>query len=200
MPGKLDFRQAFPDYYGADAQPRLARFGVVPYLAIEGRGVPGGPAFQEAVGALYAVAYALKFAAKADGADFTVPALEAQWWTHDGRGRERPKEAWTWRLLVRVPATVRAAGVAAAAKAAAAKGPAAAQRVGLVRLDEGDCVQALHVGPYDREGATLRRLERHAEGIGLRHVGPHHEIYLNDPRRVAPSKVKTILRWPVAAA
>lgn len=198
---KLDFRREFPDYFAADAAPHLRRFGAVPYLGVEGQGTPGGPEFQEKVGALFAVAYGAKFAAKAKGHDFTVAALEALWWAPGGKPLGRtPPEKFRWKLLVRVPATLMAADVRAARDAAVKRGNAAAAGVRLERLDEGDCVQVLHVGPYDKERPSLAKLESHAKGLGLRMAGPHHEIYLNDPRRVGPAKAKTILRWPVAAA
>lgn len=201
MPAKLEFRREFPEYYSAAPEPRLLRFGAVPYLTLEGQGKPGGPEFQAAVQALYSVGYGVKFAAKAKGQDFGVPALEAQWWGEGDRPLAKvPPGKFHWKLMLRVPATVRRGQVEEARAAAVAKGLEAAAHVRLERLDEGDCIQALHTGPYSKEAKTLKRIQAHAAEVGLRMSGRHHEIYLNDPRRVGESKAKTILRWPVAAA
>lgn len=198
MSDALDFRKAFPGYYDAEEEPHLVRFGALPYLTVQGQGEPGGEAFQAGIHALYAVAYALKFQARAGGLDFKVPALEAQWWAPGKRPLDKvPRESWHWRLMVRVPPAVGAKALDAARQSAAAKGVEGAPAVLLERIDEGDCLQTLHVGPYGKEGRAIHRIEKRAEEIGLHLAGRHHEIYLNDPGRVAPSKAKTIVRWPV---
>lgn len=199
MPAKLDFRREFPDYYAADPRPHILRFGAVPYLTLQGKGKPGGPEFQAAIQALYSVGYGVKFAAKAKGQDFGVPALEAQWWGDGDRPLDKvPPGKFCWKLLLRVPATVRPGDLTAAKRSAVAKGLESAAQVHLERIDEGECVQALHVGPYSKETRTIQRMQAHADEVGLRVAGRHHEIYLNDPRRVGKTKAKTILRWPVA--
>lgn len=201
MPAKLDFRREFPDYYAAPKEPRLAHFGPIPYLALAGRGAPGGPEFQRAVGTLFAAAYAVKFHAKAKGRDFTIPALEAQWWTQPPQDfAKAPMSAWRWQVLLRVPANLKSSDLKASLGPLKAKHPELdLGGVHLQHLDEGDCVQALHVGPYKAEGRTVKAMARHAEEVGLHLAGRHHEIYLNDPRRVGEAKAKTIIRCPVAA-
>ena len=112
-----------------------------------------------------------------------------------------PKDQWRWRLLIRTPEFVAAKELAAAAAKLIAKGkPAEVNQVKLETIDEGRCVQMLHIGPYDREGDTVAGMGAFAGEHGLKFAGPHHEIYISDPRRVAPEKLKTILRLPVAPA
>lgn len=210
---KIDFlRIDKPFYTGKTGRWDRLVLPEMSFLAIDGRGDPGGPAFAAAVAALYSVAYKIKFARKAAGAgDFTVGPLEALWWAEDmadfrlgSGGRER----WQWRAVLRMPGDIGPDAVEAARAAAAtalAKKPdpacdaATLARVASLRFAEGDCLQTLHVGSYLDEAPVLARL--HGEvipGLGLRPAGLHHEIYLSDPRRTAPEKLRTILRQPVA--
>ena len=174
------------------------------YLAVEGSGDPNtSSAYAQAVEALYPVAYALKFAGKAEGRDFVVGPLEALWWAHDmSTFLTRDKDAWSWRAMITVPPWVDDAAVRGAVEATAAKKDLPGLgRVALQPLTEGRCLQILHVGPYDDEGPTLDLLHnRVIPERGLRFNGHHHEIYLSDPRRTAPEKLRTILRQPVAPA
>lgn len=172
-------------------------------LAIDGAGDPNGPAFAEALAALYPVAYALKFASKAAGRDYVVPPLEGLWWAEDmSTFAARAKGAWSWTAMLMVPPWSDDAAVASAVAAARAKGePARLDDVHVLPLAEGRCLQTLHVGPFDAEGPTLARL--HAEVLpaaGLVEAGHHHEIYLSDLRRTAPERLRTILRQPVRQA
>ncbi|MCC6382968.1 MAG: GyrI-like domain-containing protein, partial [Dehalococcoidia bacterium] len=190
-----------PAYYRATARPRLAAFGPVHYLAVEGEGEPGGDRFQEAVRALYSVAYTLKFTGKASGRDFKVGALEGLWWAADEaplRAGQAPPGGWRWQLLIPGPPATTNAHVQAAKTTALAKGSAAAAVV-LTTFDEGEVLQALHTGPYAAEEATFAAMLAFALGQGRRPCGRHHEIYLSDPRRVPPERMRTILRQPVEA-
>ena len=171
------------------------------FLACDGAGNPNTvPAYAEAVQALYTSAYTLKFASKAAGQDFTVPPLEGLWWADDWSAyTERRKDEWSWTMLIAVPPFV-APGMAEAAITAAKekKGFPALDRVRVETIEEGRCAQVMHVGSYDDEAPLLARL--HQEFLpahGLRERGKHHEVYLSDPRRTAPEKLKTVLRQPV---
>ena len=173
----------------------------IPHIAVDGAGNPNtSPAYAEALEALYPVAYALKFAHKARGRDCVVGPLEGLWWADDlSTFVSRDKDAWRWTMLITVaPWTTEDDFRAAVDKSAKKDLPA----LGLVRfssLVEGRCLQILHLGPYDDEGPTLRRLhEEVMPARGLTFNGRHHEIYLSDPRRTAPEKLKTVLRQPVA--
>jgi hypothetical protein len=180
---------------------------VMTYLAIEGQGAPEGPAYAVAVQALYSLAYAARFAGKARGIEEKVGPLEGLWWADDMAAYTTGKrDDWRWRMIIRAPGWLSADELAALRPGVAAKRKdkpevvAALERVVLFELHEGLCLQALHVGPYSAEAPLIARM--HSEDMparGLEPTGQHHEIYLSDPRRVAPEKLKTILRQPVRA-
>ncbi len=200
MADKIDLKKAFKDDYVAAKKPVLLDIGKSTYLAITGRGAPGGPEFQARVGALYAMAYAVKMTRKFGGEqDYTISNLEAQWWTDDGRCLpDVPRDQWCWKLLIRTPGFVKQAELANAAGTLRKKGKAPeASEVKLETVTEGRCVQMLHVGPYDREGDTMAVMTAFAGSKGLTLHGLHREIYISDPRRVPAEKLKTILRQPV---
>jgi hypothetical protein len=190
---KLDLAKIDKAYYAPPARPVEVNFGPLPYLAVTGRGAPQGAAYTEALEALYPLAYAVKFASKAAGRDFTVAKLEGQWWWSDewaGKGPEEvPRDVWEWTLRLRLPPFIDAAAVAEVRTKASA--------VRWELLDEGPCVQILHVGPYAAEPATLAMVHEHLHRRGLTVAGLHHEIYLTDPRKGDPAMAKTILRLPV---
>ncbi|THV33623.1 GyrI-like domain-containing protein [Glycomyces buryatensis] len=172
------------------------------FLAIDGRGDPNtAAAYTEAVEALYSVAYTIKFACKrGEGGDFTVGPLEGLWWSDRPEDfTARAKSSWQWRMLICQPAWVDAELIEAAkATAQAKKRLPAIARIEHHALEEGLCAQVLHRGSYDDEGPTLADLHRHfMPDHGLAFNGLHHEIYLSDPRRVTPEKLKTVLRQPV---
>lgn len=174
------------------------------YLMIDGHGDPNTEAYREALAAIYPLAYKLKFASKRElRRDYVVPPLEALWSADDPAAftTARDKSRWDWTVLQLVPDWVPDELVETARGQAAAKAPARLDAVRLEVLAEGCCVQTLHVGPYDDEGPVLAEL--HDVVIperGFRMTGRHHEIYLGDARRVAPERLRTILRQPVAVA
>lgn len=185
------------------AQPKAPRRVVTTpgtYLAIEGRGEPGGESFGSRVGALYAMAYTVKMTRKfAGGRDYVVGKLEAIWWTGGGKPLDEvAKEGWCWKLLIRIPDFVEQAELDRAAETLLDKGKdPEVKDVKRETLHEGPCVQMLHVGPYENEGETIGLMMAFANAEGLAPHGRHHEIYLSDPRRVPPDRLKTILRMPV---
>lgn len=199
---KTDLRLQHPEYYNPPTRPVLATFGAIPYVSISGRGAPGGPEHTAAMEALYPVVYAAKFAAKAAGQDFTVAKQEGLWWFDVHLpAAEVPREEWSWTLLIRLPEFVGEVELDAAKATAAAKKPdnAAIAQVRYQELDEGQCVQMMHHGPFDREPETVRIMEQFMAEQGLEYNGLHHEIYLTDFRRVSPEKLRTVLRYPVKA-
>jgi len=170
------------------------------YLKADGHGDPNkSPDYGRAVEALYSTAYALKFACKAQGRDFVVAPLEGLWSAADpGSFVTRRKDEWDWTMLIMVPDFVDSGSFEAARAKAGAKLGELPDSLRLEPLEEGLCLQALHIGSYDDEGPLLARL--HDEIMpagGYAFAGPHHEIYLGDPRKTAPEKLKTILRQPV---
>ncbi|TFB96762.1 hypothetical protein E3O42_16600 [Cryobacterium adonitolivorans] len=174
------------------------------FLAVDGSGDPNtATAYVEAVEALYAVAYTVKFTKKRGGGrDLVVGPLEGLWYADDASVfTARDKAAWSWTMLISVPDWVGDADVDDAIAAARTKKKAlpALDRVRIERLDEGLCAQLLHVGSYDDEAPALARL--HGEVLpaeGLRERDRHHEVYLGDPRKTAPEKLKTVVRQPVS--
>jgi hypothetical protein len=198
---KIDLCKLHKDQYAAPKAPILVTMDEAAYLTVCGRGAPGGPEFTEKIGALYGVAFTTKMTHKFAGLqDYAVCKLEAQWWVdgRDGDFGNVPLEQWNWRMMIRTPALVKQAEVAGAIESLLKKGKTPqADQVKLESITEGLCVQMLHVGPYDQEPATIAVMKAFAEKQGLAFHGRHHEIYLSDPRRIAPDRLKTILRCPV---
>ena len=207
--GKVDLVKERPEFFKAGRKPVVVTLPRASFLAIEGEGSPESEAFTAAFGALFGVAYTLKFAMKEEGRDFKVAPPEGLWWSdYDTSKLDDPEALWTvprdewrWKLVMMVPDFVRKGAVEAARAALFEKrGDATAKRVGLERIREGLCVQALHVGPYSDEPATIALMGEVMAEHGLVPHGLHHEIYLSDPRRTAPEKTRTILRQPVKRA
>ncbi len=198
---KLDLYKLHAAEYAAPKRPAVVATRPGRYLAIDGRGEPGGAEFREKVGALYAMAFTIKMGKKRRGKDYQVAGLEGLWWVPGRPSRAamaRPRREWHWKLLIRVPEFVRQRCLDMASRLLLEKGKGKAVRA--VKLDilrEGRCVQALHVGPYAAEGVTLDAMEAFAREHGLTFTGRHHEIYLSDPGRTKPQKLRTILRHPV---
>ena len=200
---KIDLYKLHKADYAAARKPALVRLKPATYLAISGQGAPGGDEFTASIGALYGMAFTIKMTRKFAGQqDYSVCKLEGQWWTDgpDSSLAKAPREKWFWNLMIRTPEFIKEKDLEQAAAALVKRGKGAnVERVQLETLDEGDCVQMLHVGPYDKECETIALMEAFAEKQQLRFAGRHHEIYLSDPRRVPPERLKTILRHPVKA-
>ena len=204
MPEKVDLKRSVEGFRAKRGEFEVLRLPQLRYLMIDGSGDPNtAPEYAEALEALYPVVYKLKFASSRQlGRDYVVPPLEGLWWADDMRSftTGRDKSRWSWTMMLMVPEWIERPMFEAALAQAGAKQPPS--RLGDVRLEalsEGLCVQTLHDGTFDDEGPVLDRM--HREFIpqqGLRMTGKHHEIYLSDPRRTAPEKLRTILRQPVA--
>lgn len=201
---KTDFRKLFKPLYN----PPLREFVEIDvpemqFVKVDGEGNPNtSPAYGSAVEWLYSTSYAMKFASRAaTGRDYVVPPLEGLWWADDPASFvSRRKDRWKWTMMIMVPDFVGRGFFAAAVDRAAGRLGAAPASLRLERLVEGRCLQTLHVGSYDDEAPLLERL--HHEIMPARHLvfnGRHHEIYLSDPRRVEPEKLRTVLRQPVKA-
>lgn len=195
---------------------KVGRFDAVtppemPVLWIEGQGDPGhDPAYGRAVSALYKLSYAVRFAGKALGHDIPVGPLEGLWWADDMADFHAGHRArWRWRMLIRQPAWLKAPQLdrlRAEVERKLARDPEAATDAAslaaaqLETFDEGACLQTLHLGPYTAEAPLIARLHAEIATRGWVPRGLHHEIYLNDPGRTAPEKLRTILRQPVEPA
>jgi hypothetical protein len=198
---KLDLLKRYRAEYVTPRAPVLLTIGPAKYLVFEGRGAPASAAFQTAIGALYAVAFTIKMTRKFAGkTDYKVAWLEGLWWGPDTRSplSVRSPKDWRWKVLIRTPPFVTPRDLARAQRALLARGKVReVAKVKLETIREGRCVQMLHVGPYDKEPATLEAMRAVAGSQGYAFRGVHHEIYLSDPRRTAPSRLRTILRHPV---
>jgi hypothetical protein len=199
----IDIRRERAELYRAGTR-EVAEVVVPPadYLAADGHGDPNTSAdYAAAVSALYTAAYAVRAALKGrTGEAFVVGPLEGLWTAADPAAFAAGRKAdWDWTMLIPLPGVVTADDVAAGLATATERKPEVpVGRVRLLALDEGRSLQVLHVGSYDDEAPTLARLHHEVmPARGLTWNGPHHEIYLGDPRRVAPERLRTILRQPV---
>jgi hypothetical protein len=203
MATKVDFKRELSELYGARRDPQLVEVPVLSYLMVDGHGDPNTAVeYGEAVEALYAISYAAKFIVTGapDGVDYVVLPLEGLWWTADmAMFSVEDKAAWDWTMMIMQPDVVTAEIFEQALAKTAKKGLAAQGRVRLERFAEGRAAQILHVGPYATEQPTIERMHGYIAEQGLQRRGKHHEIYLSDPRRGAPEKMKTIIRQPVTA-
>jgi hypothetical protein len=201
----VELRRELPQLYRAVAAPALVDVPPLDYLMIDGSGDPDtATEYAEAVQALYSVAYTVRFSLKRlpDPVDARVMPLEGLWWVPDmSTFSVEDKSRWNWTLMILQSGHV-TADVADAARETAArkKGLPAIERVRLERFAEGRAAQLLHRGPYSTEGTTVEALHRFIADHGLGLSGRHHEIYLGDPRRTAPERLRTIIRQPVAPA
>jgi len=197
---KVDLYKLHKSDYVTPREPVLVKIGAARYLTIDGQGAPSGAEFQAKIGALYGIAYTIKMTYKFGGKqDYKVCGLEGLWWCADPEHwMSQPRESWQWKLMIRVPEFLTARNLKEAAAKLVEKGKGELEgQVRLERITEGRSVQVLHIGSYADESETLKRMEAFAEANGLKFRGRHHEIYLSDPRRVAPEKLRTILRHPV---
>lgn len=177
------------------------------FVMVDGSGPPGGEAFERRIPGLYGTAYGLRFALKRRGVITKVGPLEGLWWQGDGvtdldvifaRMRERERDTWRWTLLLGLPDEATSEEIEEQLVGARKKvDPEIASMLRVEPFEEGDVAQVLHVGPYDEERPSIDRLHAAIAAAGFRPYGRHHEIYLGDPRRVAPERLRTILRHPI---
>jgi hypothetical protein len=183
----------------ASTAPRLVWVPPTTYLVAEGTGSPEGEHFRRAVKAVYAVAYTMKMQLKLEGQEFRMGGLEALWWVdRPGHWQDVDRGDWHWKVLMAVPESVDAQLMKLTRDSLVNRRRLDdAADVHLEILDEGTCVEAMHVGPYATEGETIQLMHAFMVESRYQRAGPHHEIYLSDPRRTAPERIRTILRQPV---
>jgi hypothetical protein len=208
----FDFKKEYRDLYQPKTKPSIIEVPAIQFLAVEGKGDPNeeGGAYQHALELLYGLAYTLKMSYKTDHViegfvQYVVPPLEGFWWQPDINGVDYANKAgFHWLSVIRVPAFVSEADFAWAVDAATAKKKLDFSPVQFAEIDEGLCVQCMHVGPYDDEPATVAAMHEFAEAQGFvpdfSDVRRHHEIYLSDPRKANPTKMKTVVRHPIRKA
>lgn len=201
---KRDLRKELKHLYTPSAkEPQELVVPPLKYLMVDGQGDPAQPgAFQDAISALYPVAFTLKFAVKGGplAVDYPVMPLQALWWADDPSAFMRDsRDEWKWRAMLLVPEFVTADMVEDAIAAVRKKKGDLPQldKVYLDEFDEGLVVQLMHLGPYSQETANIQMLHDYVAETGRNLWGAHHEIYLTDPGRAKPENMKTIIRQPM---
>ncbi len=203
MMTKIDLKKELRDLYTAPKDPPvLLDVPVLQYVKIDGEGTPNdSQMFQDAMEALYGLSYTLKFMLKKgpEPMDFVVMPLQGLWWAEDMEefSMDR-KEDWLWTLMILQPdAVTEGMFEAASDELRRKKDPAALDRLRLETYHEGLSAQVMHIGPYEAEAPTIAGLHEFIRESGHTLRGKHHEIYMGDPRRTAPERLRTILRQPV---
>jgi hypothetical protein len=205
---KLDLRKTYKGLYSPPSK-RVVEVKVprLKFIMLDGEIEPGttpthSESFGAAMMAMYGVAYTLKFTSKlrkTNPIDYPVMAMEGLWWVRSGKWSFESKEPWSYTLMMMVPAHITPAmfrQAVADVRAKRGENPALA-RLRLEAFGEGRCIQIMHIGPYAEEPRTLALMDVYMREHGLRFRGKHHEIYMGDPRRAKPEKLKTILRHAV---
>jgi hypothetical protein len=199
--GNIDLTKVYKDAYLAKGEPGLVEIASRPFLMIDGHGDPNtAPEYASAIEALYPIAYAIRASVKKQTGDaYKVMPLEGLWWASDmTRFSVERKGDWNWTMMISLPDLVTAEEAGSAIVATTRKKQlASGQQVRFETFGEGACAQVMHTGPYADEAPTIEALHRFIAAQGLALRGLHHEIYLGDPRRSDPAKLKTIIRQPV---
>lgn len=208
----FDFKKEYKELYAPKKGPGIIEVPPITYVAVRGSGDPNeeSGAYQQAIAVLYAISYMIKMSKKGtrqiDGyVDFVVPPLEGFWWQDGVAGADYAhKETFNWTALIRLPDFVTREVFDWAVQEATKKKKIDCSTAEYLQVDEGLCVQCLHVGSYDDEPATVEAMDAFAceQGyvIDLSQDRRHHEVYLSDARKVAPEKLKTIIRHPIKLA
>ena len=205
----FDFKKEYKEFYMPKGKPEIVTVPKANYIAVRGKGNPNdeGGAYQQAVGILYAVAYTLKMSYKTDYRiegffDYVVPPLEGFWW-QDGVGGidYSDKSTFNWISVIRLPDFVTQKDFDWATGEAEKKKHLDCSKAEFLTIDEGLCVQIMHMGPFDDEPATVSMMNAYLLENGYENDFSgsrlHHEIYLSDARKVAPEKWKTVIRHPI---
>ena len=205
----FDFKKEYKEFYMPKDKPSIVTVPPMNYLAVRGHGDPNeeGGEYKEAIGLLYGIAFTIKMSKKGSRQiegffDYVVPPLEGFWWQDGVQGVDYAhKESFNWISVIRLPDFVKKADFDWAIEEATRKKKTDFSKVEFLTVDEGLCVQCMHIGSYDAEPATVDLMHRFIEEQGYKldisDIRCHHEIYLSDARNVAPEKLKTVIRHPI---
>lgn len=205
----FDFKKEYKEFYMPPKKPGIVKIPEMNYIAVRGKGDPNSEdgEYKNSIGMLYAVAFTIKMSKmgshKIDGYfDYVVPPLEGFWWQEGADGIDYShKEAFNFISVIRLPDFVTKEELDWAVAEAERKKKIDLSKVEFFAYDEGECVQCMHIGPYDNEPVTIDVMHEYAAQNGyVTDISPtrmHHEIYLSDPRKCAPEKLKTVVRHPV---
>ena len=205
----FDFKKEYKEFYLPKNKPSIVTVPPMNYIAVRGQGDPNaeGGAYKTSIGLLYGIAFTIKMSKlgerKIDGYfDYVVPPLEGFWWQDGTKGIDYAhKEAFRWISMLRLPDFVTRADFDWAVEEATRKKKADFSKVEFFTCNEGLCVQCMHLGSYDEEPATMDLMHAYMDAQGyeldITETRLHHEIYLSDARKVAPEKLKTVIRHPI---
>ena len=208
----FDYKKEYKEFYMPPKKPTIVNVPTMNYIAVRGKGDPNTPdgEYKQSIGLLYAVAFTIKMSKKGSHQiegyfDYVVPPLEGLWWQDGIQGIDYAhKENFNWISLIRLPDFVTKADFDWAVDEASKKKRTDFSKVEFLNCNEGLCVQCMHIGSYDDEPATIQLMhefmEQEGYSIDISEKRRHHEIYLSDARRVAPDKLKTIIRHPIKQA
>lgn len=205
----FDFKKEYKEFYLPPERPEIVTVPRASYIAVRGSGDPNAPdgEYQRAIGVLYAVAYTLKMSYKTDHRiegffEYVVPPLEGFWWQEGMSGMDyKNKAALQWISVIRLPDFVTEADFDWAVETASRKKKLDCSKAEFLTVEEGLCVQIMHVGPFDDEPRSVALMDAYLRENGyendLSAERLHHEIYLSDARKVAPEKWRTVIRHPI---
>ena len=205
----FDFKKEYKEFYLPKSKPQIVTVPPINYIAVRGKGNPNeeGGAYKVAIGVLYAIAYTIKMSKMGDHRiegyyDFVVPPLEGFWWQDGVDGVDyTDKSAFNWISVIRLPDFVTKADFDWAVAEATRKKKLDCSTAEFLTIDEGECIQIMHLGAFDDEPATVALMDAYLEANGYENdfsvTRLHHEIYLSDARKVAPEKWKTVIRHPI---
>jgi len=205
----FDFKKEYKEFYMPAARPSIVTVPPMNYIAVRGEGDPNAEdgAYKQAIGLLYGIAFTIKMSKKGDHRiegffDYVVPPLEGFWWQDGVKWIDYArKDRFQWISVIRLPDFVTKKDFDWAVAEATRKKKTDFSRAEFLTCDEGLCVQCLHIGSYDDEPATVEQMHRYMEELGyaldITEQRLHHEIYLSDARKVAPEKLKTVIRHPI---
>lgn len=208
----FDFKKEYKEFYMPPNKPQIVDVPKANYIAVRGKGDPNeeGGAYQKAVGVLYSVAYTLKMSYKSDYKiegffEYVVPPLEGFWCQEGVVGVDySDKSTFNWISVIRLPDFITEDNFNWAVETASKKKKTDCSSAEFLTVHEGLCVQMMHIGPYDDEPATVAAmstfLKENGYIIDINENRKHHEIYLSDPRKIAPEKMKTVIRHPIKKA
>ena len=205
----FDFKKEYKEYYMPGNKPSIVTVPSMNYIAVRGHGDPNqeGGDYKQSIGLLYGIAFTIKMSKKGDRQiegyfDYVVPPLEGFWWQDDVDGIDyEHKEDFNWISAIRLPDFVTKTDFDWAIEEATKKKKQDFSKVEFLTYDEGLCVQCMHIGSYDDEPAIVQMMHEYMEEQGydlnITDQRLHHEIYLSDARKVAPEKLKTVIRLPI---
>lgn len=205
----FDFKKEYKEFYMPKNKPQIVNVPKANYIAIRGKGNPNeeGGAYQKAISVLYAIAYTLKMSYKTNYKiegffEYVVPPLEGFWWQEGIHGVDlNHKDAFNWISVIRLPDFISEKDFEWAKQTAEKKKKIDCSSAEFLTVDEGLCVQIMHVGPFDSEIESVAKMDAYLEEKGYQNdindKRLHHEIYLSDARKVAPDKLKTVIRHPI---